>query len=123
MQLGIWIFLRVLVPTFPILIQYGLWAFGLYDPEFPQITYTVMAFALLLVTVTEYNSLEQIIYFSILPSIVTSLLYLTALFVQHDQSRQYAYNNVLIAGFCLWLFFIVFNVVRVFIDWRHKNRT
>ena len=65
----IWLFVRLLVPTGPIIIQYALKALGAYDPPFPQPTFVVLLFSLSLVTVTEYRDLRAIIYGSMIPAL------------------------------------------------------
>jgi hypothetical protein len=61
----LWVFLRLLVPTGPILIQYLLYGLGLFSPSFAQPTYIVLLFALALVTLTEYEDVGGIIYGSV----------------------------------------------------------
>ena len=113
MRLGLWLFLRIIVPTGPILIQYGLHAFGAYDPVFPQITYVVLLFGISLVTLTEYTNIVAIIYLSVIPSGIAIFLYTAILFVP---SGSPTHNNMLLFGFVLWITLLFINVLRVLLD-------
>lgn len=113
MPFGVWIFVRLLVPTGPILIQYLLSALGLYKPPFPQATYVVLLFSLSLVTLTEYQSLPLAIYGSVIPAISASVLY-TA-YILNIERPEYHYRTLLF-GFYLWTFLVVVNVLRILID-------
>ena len=113
MPFNIWIFVRLLVPTGPILIQYLLFGLNLYTPPFPQPTYIVLLFSLALVTLTEYQAISAAIYGSVIPAIGASVLYTAYILKIDDPSQHY---RTLVLGFYLWLLLITINVVRVVVD-------
>mgnify|MGYP000871098887 CR=1 FL=1 len=118
MRLGLWFFLRLFIPTAPVLIQYSLSWLGIYKPEFPQITYITMLFSLSLTTVVEYKDIQSALYASIIPALTATFLYTVALLVKGNDE---AYFNTLITGFYIWLLLMVFNVSRVILDWRRTR--
>src|SRR6266852_3887403 len=71
----VWIFLRLIVPIGPIIIQYSLKALGLYTPPFPQPTFVVLLFSLALVTITEYSDVRALLYGCVVPALGASVLY------------------------------------------------
>lgn len=111
---SVWLFLRILVPTGPIIIQYGLSALDLYSPAFPQLTYIILLFSLSLVTLTEYEDLTGILYGAVVPALAATFLYTVAILKSDDPS---ACKNTQLVGFYLWTILVIFNVLRVFIDW------
>ena len=113
MPFAIWVFLRVLVPTGPIGIQYSLYALGVYDPPFPQPTYIVLLFALAMVTTTEYRRLDALLYGSVLPALAGCVLYTVYLFTADDPAQHL---TTLLVGFYLWAFLLTVNVARVLLD-------
>lgn len=106
---GVWLFVRLIVPTGPVLIQYGLKGLGLYQPPFPQPTYIVLLFSLALVTLTEYHGISAIIYGCVIPALGASVLY-TAYILKIDAPD--ANRPALIVGFYLWLILLSINIVR-----------
>lgn len=118
MPLGVWFFLRLFVPVGPIIIQYALYGLGVYAPAFPQLTYITLLFTLSLVTLTEYKDIQGIIYGSVAPALAATFLYTVALLVQNNPT---AYNNTLLLGFAVWLMLVVYNVIRVLLNWRRER--
>lgn len=119
-ELELWLFVRFLVPTGPIIIQYGLYGLSLIPrPHFPQITYIILLFGLSLVTVSEYKGLRGILYGSIVPALIATVLYTAALI--SEKSNPTGYENTLLTGFALWLFLVIMNTFRVVMQWR-KSR-
>lgn len=116
--LGIWVFLRLFIPTGPILIQYGLKGLGAYEPPFPQVTYIVLMFSLSLVTLIEYKDLLAILYLAVAPALAATCLYTVVLLTS---DKPVVSNNTLLAGFFLWLVLVMFNTARVIIEWRRKR--
>jgi hypothetical protein len=115
-ELELWLFIRLLVPTGPIIIQYALYGLSLIPtPDFPQITYRILLFGLSLVTVSEYKGLRGILYGSIVPALVATVLYTAALI--SEKSNPIGYENTLLAGFILWLLLVIINSVRVVTQW------
>ncbi len=110
---SVWIFVRLIIPTGPILIQYGLKALHLYDPPFPQPTYVVLLFSLALATLTEYRDIQAIIYGCVVPALSGCVLY-TVYIIKYDNPNQY--RSALVAGFYLWLILLLINIVRTCID-------
>jgi hypothetical protein len=121
MPLTSWLYLRLLVPTAPIIIQYGLSKLDLYQPAFPQLTYILLLFSLSAVTLTEYTDFKKVFYLSVLPSWVAIILYLCYLLRPEDQAAQY---KILITGFYAWLSLLIVHLLRVLIErvtaWTHK---
>src|SRR5262249_45760900 len=110
MPFSIWIFLRLAVPTGPIVIQYLLWTVGLYAPPFPQPTYLVLLFSLPLVTATEYQDVKGILWGYIAPAVGASVLY-TAYVLTINEPTKHA--RALLFGFVMWLILVFINVIRV----------
>jgi len=106
---AVWLFVRLIVPTGPILIQYGLKFLGLYDPPFPQPTYVTLLFSLSLATVTEYRDVRAIIYGCMVPAIGACVLY-TVYVMKIDAPAQN--RPALLAGFYLWIILLLINFVR-----------
>ncbi len=113
MPIAIWIYMRLLVPTGPILIQYALHGLGLYSPPFPQHTYTLLVFTLSLVTVTEYENTTWMLYASVTPAIGASILY-TVYLLTIDKPDTH--RLALLVGFYLWLILVAINLLRVIFD-------
>jgi hypothetical protein len=106
----IWIFLRIIIPTLPLLVQYSLHWLGNYrNPDFPQPAYITMIFSLSLSTLTEYRSLKHIIYGCIVPAGIGCIFYISLLGHEKD---ALAYKPE-IAGFWLWSGLLIVNVIRV----------
>lgn len=110
MPFSIWIFLRLAVPTGPIVIQYLLWTVDLYNPPFPQATYLVLAFSLALVTATEYQNLKGVLWGSIAPAVGATVLYTAYILTINDPTKH---ERALVFGFVMWLILVFFNVIRV----------
>ena len=110
-QPAIWIFLRLIIPTGPIILQYSLFGLGATkEPEFPQITYIILLFGLSLATVTELDDLKNIIYLSFLPSILATFL-LTVVYLKQDE--QEVITQTLFVGFIVWVALVIINTVRI----------
>lgn len=121
-SLWIWFFLRLLLPTTPILIQYGLKYLNLYEPEFPQITYIILLFTLALVTITEHSDLSRIIWLSVVPTIVATFL-LTAAFLSNVEGKEIAHTKTLTLGFYFWLLLLIISIGRIILDFRQSRTT
>jgi hypothetical protein len=109
----VWIFVRIIVPTGPILIQYGMKFLKLYNPPFPQPTYVTLLFSLALATLTEYQDITAIIYSCVIPALCACVLY-TVYILENNNPDEY--RLALIAGFYLWLLLVTINIVRTGID-------
>ncbi len=113
MPVSIWIYVRLIVPAGPILIQYVLYALDLFTPPFPQATFILLLFTLALVTATEYQSLASLIYGSIIPALAATILY-TAYILTIDNPS--AHQQTLLVGFYLWVLLFTINLLRVLLD-------
>src|SRR5437763_9300422 len=107
MPFSVWIFLRLLVPTGPILIQYLLYSFDLYTPPFPQPAYILLVFSLSLATLTEYQNTTGVIYGSIIPAIGASILYTIYILTINEPNKH---TKVLLIGFYMWAVLIIVNI-------------
>jgi hypothetical protein len=110
---SVWIFVRIIVPTGPILIQYALKYLHLYNPPFPQPTYVTLLFSLALATLTEYTDITAIIYGCVIPALCGCVLYTVYIL---ESKNPDDYRLALIAGFYLWLLLLTINIIRTGID-------
>ena len=113
MEFGIWVILRLVIPTGPIIIQLLLGLAGMYAPEFIQPTYLVLVFSLALVTATEYKSFKGIFWGSVVPAIAATALYTGYLLTISDAAKH---HDALLTGFFLWAMLVFINVLRVLRD-------
>jgi len=107
---AIWIFLRLIVPTTPILIQYAMHFLTSYPVKFPQLTYITMLFSLSLATLTEYSELKAIIWGCILPSVGAAMLYTLAI---SNEANAAILARIELVGFGAWVFLMLLNLLRV----------
>jgi hypothetical protein len=110
---SVWIFVRLVIPTGPILIQYALKGLRLFDPPFPQPTYVTLLFSLALATLTEYRDIRAIIYGCVVPALGGCVLY-TVYILKYANPDEY--RLALIVGFYLWLLLLLINILRTAID-------
>ena len=113
MPFWLWVFVRITIPTGPVLIQLALWAADLYVPTLVQPTFVVLVFGLALATSTEYKELKTILWVSVLPALAASVFYTAYLLTQHTPARH---ERALILGFYLWLSLVAINLLRVLFD-------